>query len=148
MAFFLVPRSQLVGSSNIASSADKVTCHASYSHCRIIGSILSVIIEHFAGAFPAWLAPDQGHIIPVNQAHEEYAQTLVQRLKDAGGRFEYHDASDSLGKRIRNAQKAKVPYSIIIGDKEIESGNLTVRKYGEQSDQQVSEKDFLEMLES
>ncbi len=120
-------------------------------HRAIAGSLerfLSVIIEHFAGAFPAWLSPIQAHIIPVNEAHEAYAKELQQKLKYAGARIEYYDASDSLGKRIRNAQKSKVPFSIIIGDNEVESGNLTIRKYGEQKDQSVSEEEFLELLES
>ena len=97
---------------------------------------------------PAWLSPVQAHIIPVNQAHEAYAIELQQKLKDAGARLEYYDASESLGKRIRNAQKSKVPYSIIIGDNEVASGNLTIRKYGEQKDDSVSPEAFLEILGS
>ncbi len=119
-------------------------------HRAIAGSLerfMSVIIEHFAGAFPAWLSPVQAHIIPVNEAHEEYAYTLAKDLKKNGARVEVYDASDSLAKRVRNCQTAKVPFSIIIGDSEIESGQLTVRKYGEKKDTSMTFEAFLEACE-
>jgi threonyl-tRNA synthetase len=118
-------------------------------HRAILGSyerFLAILIEHFAGAFPAWLAPVQAHIIPVNAAHEDFAQDLAQKLRDQNARIEIYDASDSLGKRIRNCQTAKIPFAIIIGDKEIESGKLTIRKYGEQKDQEISIEAFLKLL--
>lgn len=99
------------------------------THERMVG----FLIEHYAGAFPAWLAPVQAHILPVNSAHEEYCKALLKKL-NAGYRMEYHDSSDSLGKRIRNCQTAKVPFAIVIGDNEVESDTLTVRKYGEEKD--------------
>lgn len=119
-------------------------------HRAIAGSLerfMSVIIEHFAGAFPAWLSPVQAHLMPVNEAHEDYAYELAAKLKTKGVRLEVYDASASLSKRIRNVQKAKVPFGIIIGDKEIESGELTVRKYGEDKDETVDETTFLGWLE-
>ncbi len=119
-------------------------------HRAIAGSLerfMSVIIEHFAGAFPAWLSPVQAHILPVNKAHEDFAYNLAKDLKTKGARLEVFDSSDSLGKRIRNSQKSKVPFTIILGDKEVESGNLTVRKYGEQGDSEISVKEFLDSLE-
>jgi len=118
-------------------------------HRAIAGSLerfMSVIIEHFAGAFPAWLAPVQAHILPVNQAHEDYAYTLSQSLKDAGGRIEVYGASDSLGKRIRNAQTSKIPFALVIGDDEISSGNLKVRAYGEEKDKTMSVDQFIDLL--
>lgn len=119
-------------------------------HRAILGSyerFMAILIEHFAGNFPAWIAPVQAHIIPVNQAHEDFAYDLEKKLKEKGARLETYDASDSLGKRIRNCQKGKIPYAIIIGDKEVESGNLTIRKYGEQNDSSVSVEEFLKLLE-
>ncbi len=114
-------------------------------HIAIAGSLerfLSVIIEHYAGAFPAWLAPVQAHVLPVNSAHEAHCEKLIETLKEAGARVEYYDSSDSLGKRIRNCQKARVPFAIVVGDKEVESGNLTVRKYGEEKDQVMTVDEF------
>ena len=118
-------------------------------HRAIAGSLerfMAVIIEHFAGAFPAWLAPVQAHIIPVNSAHEDFAYNLAKDLKKKGARVEVYDSSDSLGKRIRNCQTAKIPYAIIIGDDEVSSGNLTVRKYGEKRDEKIGVEEFLEII--
>ncbi len=119
-------------------------------HRAIAGSLerfMSVIIEHFAGAFPAWLSPIQAHILPVNQAHEDFAYDLAKRLKAKDARTEVYDSSDSLGKRIRNSQKAKVPFTIVIGDKEVESGNLQIRKYGEPQDEEMTVEAFLKALQ-
>jgi len=118
-------------------------------HRAIAGSLerfMSVIIEHFAGAFPVWLAPIQAQILPVNKGHEDFAYELAEKLKKSQARIEVKDSSDSLGKRIRNCQKGKIPFAIVIGDKEVESGNLTVRKYGEQKDSEMSVEEFLELL--
>jgi len=112
------------------------------THERFVG----FLIEHYAGAFPAWLAPVQAHILPVNSAHEAHCQKLTEDLKAAGARVEYYDSSDSLGKRIRNAQKSKAPFAIVIGDKEVESGDLTVRKYGEEKDQVMTVAEFQSQL--
>jgi threonyl-tRNA synthetase len=120
-------------------------------HRAIAGSLerfMSVIIEHFSGAFPAWLSPIQANILPVNTVHEEYAKGLYEKLKNNGLRLKFYDSTDSLGKRIRNSQKSKIPFSIIIGDKEIESGNFTVRKYGEEKDIVVSEEKFYDLCNS
>lgn len=118
-------------------------------HRAIAGSLerfMSVIIEHFAGAFPAWLAPVQARILPVNQAHEDFAYELATKLQDAGGRVEVYDASDSLGKRIRNAQTSKVPYALVVGDNEMGSGQLNVRAYGQEKDQTMSTDQFIDLL--
>ena len=112
------------------------------THERFVG----FLIEHYAGAFPAWLAPVQAHVIPVNQAHEKYCEELVERFKSLGARIEYHDSSESLGKRIRNCQTQKVPFAIVIGDKEIESGDLNIRRYGAQKDETISEDVFFGYL--
>jgi threonyl-tRNA synthetase len=118
-------------------------------HRAIAGSLerfMSVIIEHFAGAFPPFLAPVQARILPVNTAHEDFSQTLAEKLKNEGARVEIYDSSESLGKRIRNSQIQKIPFTIVIGDKEVETGDLAVRKYGEQKDQKISKEKFLDLL--
>jgi threonyl-tRNA synthetase len=118
-------------------------------HRAIAGSLerfMSLIIEHFAGAFPLWLSPIQAHILPVNKSHEDFANKLAEKLKKQNGRIEVYDSSDSLGKRIRNCQKRKIPFAIIIGNKEVESGKLTIRKYGEEKDKIVSFEEFVGIL--
>lgn len=118
-------------------------------HRAIAGSLerfMSVIIEHFAGAFPAWLAPVQVHILPVNQVHEDYAYSLAAQLKDAGGRVEVYDPSDSLGKRIRNSQTKKIPYTLVVGDNEVNSGQLNVRSYGQDKEELLGLGQFIERL--
>jgi threonyl-tRNA synthetase len=118
-------------------------------HRAIAGSLerfMSVIIEHFAGAFPAWLAPVQAHILPVNQVHEDLAYSLAAQLKDHGGRVEVYDPSDSLGKRIRNSQTKKIPYTIVIGDNEVNSGKVNVRAYGSDKEETMGLDQFIELL--
>lgn len=119
-------------------------------HRAIAGSLerfMSVIIEHFAGAFPAWLAPVQAHILPVTDDHNARAEEVLAKIHGIFGRAEIHEAADTLGKRLRNSQTGKIPFSVIIGDGEVESGKLTVRKYGEKKDQEMSVEDFLGLLE-
>jgi len=99
-------------------------------HRAIAGSLerfLGVAIEHFAGAFPVWLSPNQVSIVPVKaELHNEFANKVYAALKEKGVRVELDDRNESLGKRIRAAKEMKTPYVIVIGDKEKESGNLTV----------------------
>lgn len=112
------------------------------THERMVG----FLIEHYAGAFPAWLAPVQAHILPVNDAHMEGAEKLQKKLEELGARTELHDPSETLGKRIRNCQTAKVPFSVILGDKELSDGGVTVRNYGEEKDTTMPEEDFLMLI--
>ncbi len=110
-------------------------------HCAIMGSIerfMSVLIEHFAGAFPLWLAPVQVAILPVADRHVEFATTLAHRLRREGLRVEVDDSTESVGKKIRNAEKKKAPRMLVVGDKEADGGPLTVRVRGE-ADQKTME---------
>lgn len=98
-------------------------------HCAIMGSIerfSAVLIEHLGGNFPTWLSPEQVRVIPVADAHNEYATTVYQELKAVGIRVTYDDSKDSMGKKIRNAKQDKLPYFIVIGDKEVEAKNVTL----------------------
>jgi threonyl-tRNA synthetase len=100
-------------------------------HAAIMGSIerfLSILIEHTAGQFPAWLNPIQVAIIPVKENHFEETNKIVQTLSENGIRIEHIDYNDSLGKRIHAAKKINTPYIIVVGDKEKESGLLTIEK--------------------
>lgn len=110
-------------------------------HRAVAGSMerfLSVMIEHFAGAFPVWLSPTQIAIIPVSGAHKEYAKKVSEELKGAGIRTDFLSATDSLGKRIRNTKKEKTPYWIVIGDKETESKTLTLENRNEEKTENIT----------
>ena len=99
-------------------------------HAAIMGSIerfLSVIIEHFAGAFPVWLAPVQAAVVPVSDAFAEYGMRTRDALIAAGIRAEFAPADESLGKRIRTAEMAKIPYILVVGEKESAAGTVNVR---------------------
>lgn len=102
------------------------------THERFIG----FLIEHFAGAFPTWLAPEQVRILPVNAAHMDYGTKLAAEFREAGLRVHLEEPEESLGKRIRTAEKLKVPYMLVIGDKEVASGMINARNYftGEQKE--------------
>jgi threonyl-tRNA synthetase len=99
-------------------------------HRVVFGSIerfIGILIEHFAGAFPTWLAPIQVKILPISEKFEEYANTIEQQLKKKGIRCEIDLRSEKIGYKIREAQLEKVPYMLIVGEKEAESGLVSVR---------------------
>jgi threonyl-tRNA synthetase len=107
-------------------------------HCAIMGSIerfSAVLIEHLGGNFPLWLAPEQVHIIPVADIHKEYADQVYHALKAVGIRIHMDDSKDSMGKKIRAAKQAKIPYFIVIGDKEVDAKNVTIENRGGESKQ-------------
>jgi len=99
-------------------------------HRALLGSMerfFGVLLEHLGGNFPVWLAPVQAIILPITDKHTEYAQGLHDRLKDAGLRILLDDSSNTLNKRIRNAQKQKTPFMLIVGDEEVSNSEVTVR---------------------
>ena len=111
------------------TAADGSEKRALVVHRSSIGAIeriMAFLIEHYAGAFPLWLSPTQVSVIPVADAHKEYAEGVYQALKDANIRVEFDDSNESLGKKIRAAKLEKVPYFLVIGDKEIEANNVKV----------------------
>ena len=105
-------------------------------HCAIMGSIerfLSVLIEHYAGAFPAWLAPVQAALLPVStDKHLKFTQKLANELKEQSVRVWIDDSGETVGKKIRNAEQQKIPFMLVIGDKEMASGKLAMRERGKQ----------------
>lgn len=113
------------------------------THERLIG----FLIEHYAGAFPVWLAPIQAVILPVNEVHADYADEVFKQLKDAGIRVQMDDSRDSLGKKIRNNEMQKIPYMLIIGDKEMEAKTITARRYKVKEQETLSVADFLQKIE-
>lgn len=115
-------------------------------HCAIMGSIerfMSVLIEHYAGAFPFWLAPVQVRILPVADRHNDFAFELAKELKAQGLRVEVDDSAESVGKKIRNAEKGKAPRMLVVGDKEMEGGPLTVRVRGEADQKSLPKEAFI-----
>lgn len=106
--------------------------HPVMIHCALLGSIerfLSVYIEHTAGKFPTWVAPEQIRVITVNQEESTvaFANTIVEQAKDLGLRISVDNDNESVGKKIRNAELWKIPYTLVIGEKEIETGEVTPR---------------------
>jgi len=100
-------------------------------HRAIFGSFerfLGVLIEHYAGAFPLWLAPVQVAVITISENQQAWAEAVVHKLKHAGIRVELHNQNETLGKKIRNAEMQKIPYLFIVGDKEVETQTVAVRK--------------------
>ncbi len=108
------------------------------THERFIG----FLIEHYAGAFPAWIAPVQARVLPVSDKFLDYAQGLVAKMKEKGIRYELDDSTETLGKKIRNAELMKIPYMIVVGEKEVESGTVTVRDYKTKEQKVMSVDDF------
>ncbi len=88
---------------------------------------LALLIEKYAGAFPAWLAPTQVKVLPISDNQLEYAKNIVEKLKAAGCRVELDDRNEKIGYKIREAQLEKVPYMLVVGDKEVEAGAVAVR---------------------
>ena len=118
-------------------------------HVAIMGSIerfMSIFIEHHAGAFPVWLCPVQVEVIPVGGDHMKFAGELADKLKSHDIRVEANLEAETVGKKIRKAAKEKIPYMLVVGDKEMESGNLAVRKRGEENNTEMSVDAFIEML--
>jgi threonyl-tRNA synthetase len=99
-------------------------------HRALLGSMerfFGVLIEHYGGAFPVWLAPVQAVLIPIADRHVAYAEQVAARLKEAGLRAEVDDSSDRMGNKIRKAQEQKVPYMLVVGDQEAAAGAVAVR---------------------
>ena len=99
-------------------------------HRAILGSIerfTGVLVEHYAGAFPLWLAPEQVRMIPIADRHVEHARGLAERLRERGLRPGVDDSRQTVGRKVRDAQVLKVPYALVVGDKEIEAGTVAVR---------------------
>lgn len=103
-------------------------------HRACFGSLerfIGILIEHYAGAFPTWLSPVQVKILPISEKHVEYAEKLRKAFKDAYIRVELDDRNEKIGYKIRQAQMEKVPYMLVVGDKEEEDGTVAIRKRGE-----------------
>ena len=118
-------------------------------HRVAFGSIerfIGILIEHFAGAFPTWLAPIQVKVLPISDKYMDYAENVLAQLKDAGIRAELDSRAEKIGYKIREAQMQKVPYMLVVGAKEEESGLVSVRSRFEGDEGQKSTAEFIAAL--
>ena len=119
-------------------------------HRALFGSIerfIGILIEHYAGVFPLWLAPEQIKVIPVNNLyHLEYAKEVLAKLQALGIRASIDDRNEKMNYKIREAQTSKIPYTLVLGDKETQEGLITYRVHGEQKSTTLSYEEFVEML--
>jgi threonyl-tRNA synthetase len=116
-------------------------------HRALLGSMerfLGTLIEHFAGAFPVWLAPVQATVIPIADRHAEYAGRVASQLREAGLRVEVDDRGERMNAKIRDAQMQKVPYMLVVGDREAEAGKVAVRLRSEEDLGAMSVEAFLD----
>lgn len=119
-------------------------------HRVVFGSMerfIGILLEHFAGALPSWLAPVQAVIIPISEKHLDFAKKVVKELSEAGVRAEIDERNESMGKKIRESELQKIPYMLICGDKEIEANKVSVRKYGEGDKGQIDIKELISEIE-
>ena len=115
-------------------------------HRALMGSLerfFGCLIEHYAGAFPLWLAPVQVKLLPITDGHHEYVEKVAKKLEENDIRVEKDLRNEKIGFKIREAQLAKIPYMLVLGDKEVESENIAVRKRRSQETRTLSLDDFL-----
>jgi threonyl-tRNA synthetase len=107
---------------------------------------IAILTEHYAGAFPAWLAPVQARVVTVSDRYAGWASEVGERLRAAGYRVEVDGSSDKLGAKIRNAQLAKIPFMLVVGEKEVEAKGVAPRRQTGQNLEPMSVEAFLEVM--
>ncbi|MGB0500071.1 MAG: aminoacyl--tRNA ligase-related protein, partial [Acidimicrobiales bacterium] len=119
-------------------------------HRALMGSVerfFGVLIEHYAGAFPAWLAPTQVRILPVAEVHADHAHDVAARLRSSGFRVDVVGAVEQLGKRVRNGKVEKLPYILVVGDDDVANDTVGVNKRGHDTpERDVTIDDFIARL--
>jgi threonyl-tRNA synthetase len=119
-------------------------------HRALIGSperFMGILIEHYAGAFPLWLAPEQVRIVPVAEVFVEYAKKVLEQLKSQHFRASIDEGNDSFSKKIRNAELWKVPYILIVGEKEEKAEEVSVREFKTKEQYAMGVSEFLGKIE-
>ena len=119
-------------------------------HRVVYGSIerfIGILIENYAGAFPIWLAPVQIAILPVTDSHLSYAKQLADRFFELNFRAEVDTRNEKVGKKIRDSQVRKIPYTIVVGDKESQTNVLPVRKFGSKDSVDMPLDDFIALVQ-
>jgi threonyl-tRNA synthetase len=130
------------------TDADGTEKRPAVLHIAILGSIerfLGVLIEHYAGNLPLWLAPAQVSLLPIADRHIEYAEKVAKQMRDAGFRVEIDSRSERLNSKIREAEMQKIPYILIIGDKESTTECVSVRPRGRNDMGMIKVGNFIEM---
>jgi threonyl-tRNA synthetase len=118
-------------------------------HAAIMGSIerfMSIAIEHYAGAFPAWLSPVQAVVIPISDKQNDWTEEVYGNLNNSGVRVELNNDNETLGKRIREAEQQKIPYILVAGDKEVRARSVAVRRRGKGDVGQMKIEDFVSYI--
>ena len=118
-------------------------------HRALYGSVerfFGVLIEHYAGAFPVWLSPVQAVMIPIAERHIEYAQKVASQLKEAGVRVEVDGRNEKMNAKIREHAMQKVPFLLVVGDKEAEAGRVNVRTRGKEKTEDLGTAEFVERV--
>ena len=118
-------------------------------HRALYGSIerfFGVLIEHYAGAFPVWLAPVQAVVIPISERHAEYGNQIAAQLKAAGVRVEVDARNEKMNAKIREHAMQKVPYLLVVGDKEAANGHVNVRTRGQEKTEDLPASEFVERI--
>jgi threonyl-tRNA synthetase len=118
-------------------------------HRVILGAIerfLGVLIEHYAGAFPTWLAPVQAVLVTVTDKQLPFARQVYERMREAGVRVEIDERNEKLGFKIREAQMQKIPYMLVIGDNEVEAGAVRPRQRDGRQLDLMSPEAFVELI--
>jgi threonyl-tRNA synthetase len=118
----------------VYTGADNADHRPVMIHRALMGSFerfIGILIEHYAGEFPLWLAPVQALVLPISDRHVAQAEQVAAELRASGLRVEVDDRTESVGRKIRDGELRKAPYMLILGDKEAEAGNVSVRRHGE-----------------
>jgi len=123
---------------------EAVVIHRSSIGC--IERIMAFLIEKYAGNFPVWLSPVQAVVIPISEKHEQYAKEVAALLAQNKVRYETKYENDTLGKKIRDAEMQKIPYILVVGDREIEAKSVTVRKRGEKDQKAMLVSEFANQI--
>lgn len=131
------------------TGSDNQTHRPVMVHRAVLGSIerfMGILIEHVAGAFPFWLAPVQARCLPIGDGHVDFCRSFQNELKKQGFRIEVDDRNESMGLKTRESQKAKIPFSLVAGDREVENQSFSVRRYGERESTVMSKDEVIQLF--
>ncbi|HEV7615193.1 MAG TPA: His/Gly/Thr/Pro-type tRNA ligase C-terminal domain-containing protein, partial [Solirubrobacterales bacterium] len=120
-------------------------------HRALLGSMerfAGILIEHYAGRFPVWLAPVQAIVLPISDRHNEYGEKAFEELRELGVRVALDDRSESIGKKVRDAAIGRYPYMLVVGDREQEAGAVAVRSHADGELGEMSLAAFAERIKS
>jgi threonyl-tRNA synthetase len=118
-------------------------------HRAVLGSLerfIGVLTEHVGGAFPFWLSPVQARLVPIKDTHNEYCQAFMTQMKSMGYRIDLDARNESMGLKTREAQMAKIPFSLVAGDREAQANQFAVRKYGERESKVMTQDEILKLF--